>query len=310
MSRKMKKVKFIYNPKSGDNRILDALDDIVAIHQHKGYAIIPFRMTFDYDDDDIIGDLDESYHHVLVAGGDGTINYIVNLIKTRQIDVPIAVLPTGTANDFAKLMGIPSDIASACKKILAGEIVRVDLGMVNGHYFANVFSCGLFTDISQRTPTVLKNTFGKLAYYMSGIGELPNFRRMQITVESNGEEVYNGSALMFFVFNGKTAGNLKIAYLSDFDDGLLDVLILRGDNIVETIRAVTGYLRRPQDHYPKDIFHFRGSDIQITSLRNESTDMDGEAGPAFPLRITCEPGALRVLCPKRESSKKKKPVKK
>ena len=299
----MKKVKFIYNPKSGDNRILDSLDDIIAIYQRKGFMIVPFRLTFDYDDDDIVGDLDETYHHVLIAGGDGTINHIVNLMKCRGIDVPIAVLPTGTANDFAKLLGVPTDIAAACKRILNGEIVSIDLGRVNDRYFVNVFSSGLFTDISQRTPTVLKNTFGKLAYYMSGIGELPNFRKMQIRVENEGKEVYNGPALMFFVFNGQTAGNLKIAYLSDATDGLLDVLIIKGDNIVETIRMVTAFLRRPNDHYPKDIVHIRSCDLQISSERNESTDMDGESGPSFPLQITCEPGGLKVLMPQEKKPK-------
>ena len=302
----MKKVRFIYNPKSGDNRILDSLDDIISIYQRRGYTIVPFRLTFDYDDEDILGDLDDSYHHVLIAGGDGTINHIVNLLKANEIDVPIAVLPTGTANDFAKLLGVPSDISAACKKILAGNMVPIDLGKVNDRYFVNVFSSGLFTDISQRTPTSMKNTFGKLAYYMSGLGELPNFRKMQIRVEDGDKEVYNGTSLMFFVFNGQTAGNLKIAYLSDVRDGLLDVLIVRGDNIVETIRAVAGFLRRPQGHYPKDIVHFRSSDLRIISERNEATDMDGEAGPSFPLTITCERGGLQVFLPKEDAPKRRK----
>ena len=302
----MKRVRFIYNPKSGDNRVLDALDDIIGIYQRRGYTIVPFRLTFDYDDEDILGDLDESWHHVLIAGGDGTINHIVNILKNNDIKIPIAVLPTGTANDFAKLLGIPADIAAACKKILAGEIASVDVGRVNDRYFVNVFSSGLFTDISQRTPTSMKNTFGKLAYYMSGLGELPSFRKMQIRVEADGREAYNGSALMFFVFNGQTAGNLKIAYLSDVSDGLLDMLIVRGDNIVETIRTVAGFLRRPPDHYPKDIVHVRSCDIRVASVRNEATDMDGECGPAFPLTITCERGGLQVFMPKPDAPKHRK----
>ncbi|MCD8186370.1 MAG: YegS/Rv2252/BmrU family lipid kinase [Rikenellaceae bacterium] len=300
----MKKVKLIYNPKSGDNRILDSLDDIIAIYQRRGYTIIPFRLTFDYDDQEIARDLDQTYDHILLAGGDGTVNHIVNIMKSRGLDIPLAVLPTGTANDFAKLMGVPTDIATACKRILSGEITAVDLGKVNDRYFVNVFSSGLFTDISQRTPTALKNTLGKLVYYMSGIGELPNFRKMHIRVEEQGKEIFQGSALMLFVFNGQTAGNLKIAYLSDETDGLLDLLIVKGDHIVETIRTVTAFLRRPSDHYPKDIVHLRSCRMQIFSDSSETTDMDGEAGPSFPLHITCEPKALRVMRPKRELSKK------
>ena len=295
----MKKVKFIYNPHSGDTHIADALDGVIAIHQHKGFLIVPFRLTFEADDEEILKGIDETFHHILIAGGDGTINYVVNLLKNNDIDIPVAVLPTGTANDFARLLNVPPDIPTACKRILAGEIRAVDLGRVNGRYFVNVFSSGLFTDVSQRTPTSMKNTFGKLAYYVSGLGELPNFRKMQIGVKAGGKAVYNGSALLFFVFNGQTAGNLRIAGRSDVSDGLLDVLIVRGENIVETIRTAATLVRRPVKNYPKDIIYLRASDIRISSLHNEATDMDGQPGPEFPLHITCEHHALRVLCPKK-----------
>ncbi len=301
----MKKVRFIYNPASGDNRILYALDDILSIYQHRGYQLEPFRLTFEADDEAILGDPDEAYHHILIAGGDGTINHVVNLLKASGRDIPIAVLPTGTANDFARLIGMPSDIPTACKRLLGGEIVEFDLGRANGRYFVNVFSSGLFTDVSQKTPTLLKNTFGKLAYYVSGLGELPNFRNMQLRVESAGKTVFAGSALMLFVFNGQTAGSLKIAYLSDIHDGLLDMLIVKGDNIVEGLRTAAGYIRPSSGHYPKDIVHLRSSELTIHSMNGESTDMDGEAGPGFPVRIECEPCGLKVLRPKPEVRKKR-----
>lgn len=292
----MKKVRFIYNPKSGDNRVLYNLDEIIAIYQERGYVIVPHRLVFDGTEEQVLSELDESYHHLLVAGGDGTINMIVNMMKRLGVDIPIAVLPTGTANDFAKLLNIPTDIPKACRKILDGNIIPVDLGKVNDRYFVNVFSSGLFTDVSQKTPTALKNTFGKLAYYLGGLGELPNFKKMQICVEADGEEVYEGAALIFFVFNGKTAGNLNIAYLSDFEDGLLDVLIVKAEHMVEAVRAIAGYMRHPRDHYPKEVVHVKSADIRITSKNeSEATDMDGESGPSFPLHITCEPSGLRVL---------------
>ncbi len=293
----MKKVKFIYNPHSGDTRIADTLDNIIAIYQRKGFSLRPFRLTFESEDQEVLDGLDETYHHILIAGGDGTVNYVVNLLKNNNIDFPVAILPTGTANDFARLLNVPPDIPTACKRILAGEVRSIDLGRVNDRYFVNVFSSGLFTDVSQRTPTSMKNTFGKLAYYVSGLGELPNFRKMQIGVRADGKAVYNGSALLFFVFNGRTAGNLRIADRSDVSDGLLDVLIVRGENIVETIRTAATLVSRPLKRYPKDIIYLQTNTLRIDSLHNEATDMDGQPGPAFPLRITCEHHALRVLCP-------------
>lgn len=296
----MKKVKFIYNPTSGDTDVASHLDQIVEIHQKFGFEITIHRLTFN-DPDSIIYDLAMiNYHHVLIAGGDGTVNYVVNLIKSNNIDVPIAVLPTGTANDFAALLGVPSDIEKACRKILEGKMREIDLGIVNGTYFINVLSCGLFTDVSQRTPTILKNTFGKLAYYVGGIGDIPKFRRMHLSVKSDGGD-YEGPCLIFFVFNGQTAGQFKIAKSAKIDDGMLDVLIFKGDNPIETMQTIFHYipLIPRRGTYPSGVVHIKCSRVEVESLRNEPTDIDGQAGPKFPLNIVCDKSTIKVLAPTR-----------
>ena len=163
----------------------------------------------------------------------------------------------------------------------------------------------LFTDVSQKTPTVLKNNFGKLAYYFGGLGELPNFRKMHITIRS--EEVdYDGTSLIFFVFNGRTAGKMRFAYSAEIDDGLLDVIVVKGDGPIGTLRALFHFIRQnaglrrldPGD-YPEGVLHFKSRDFVVDSpmRRNEVTDIDGQPGPRFPVRITCEAGALRVIRP-------------
>lgn len=296
----MQRVKFIYNPSSGESIVADNLDEIIALYQARGFSIIPYRLSFEGSPDDIIYDLDHTFHHILIAGGDGTVNYVVNLLKNNDIDIPIAVLPTGTANDFASILNIPSDIIRACKRILSGDIQSIDLGKVNDQYFVNVFSCGLFTDVSQRTPTILKNTFGKLAYYVGGLGELPKFRKMHITINSD-DGSYDGSSLIFFVFNGQTAGKFKIAYNSQIDDGKLDVLIIKGDDPLATVQTIFHYisLLRKKSSYPPGVVHFQCSHLEARSHVNESTDIDGQAGPSFPLSFSCEAGALRVIVPKK-----------
>ena len=296
----MQKVRFAYNPKAGETVITDWLDNIIDIYQRGGYSIMPYRLAFtEAEETDLLDDIDGSYHHILVAGGDGTVNYVVNMLKRRNLDLPVAVLPTGTANDFANTLGVPSDIEKACRRILGGEIRRVDLGRANDEYFVNVFSCGLFTDVSQKTPTILKNTFGKLAYYFGGLGELPNFRKMHISIESDGGN-YEGPSLIFFVFNGRTAGQMRFAYLSEIDDGLLDVIVIKGDRPIETVRTIFHFIKRNTKDYPAGIVHFKSRDILLHSYNEETTDIDGQPGPRFPVRIACEPGALRVICPQKK----------
>jgi len=302
----MKKVRFIYNPSSGETQVTERLDEVVSIYQSHGFALSLYRLTFEGNyAHDMLAGLDDTFHHVLIAGGDGTVNFVVNQLKKAKIEIPIAILPTGTANDFASALGIPSDPAIACRSLLEGDIRQVDLGRVNGEYFVNVFSCGLFSDISQKTPTILKNTFGRLAYYVSGIGEIAKIRKMNVTIRTDGGD-FEGSSLVFFVFNGKTAGQLRLAYLSEVDDGLLDLIIVKGDSPLETVRTIFQYfflmgqtaLPRKPKAYPTGVIHIRCSRIEAATDQPEPTDMDGQTGPDFPLEISCEVGALQILLPK------------
>ena len=294
-------VKFIYNPVAGETAIRDRLDDIIALYQQRGYTIVPYRLDFRGDGAEMIADLDKRFDHVLLAGGDGTVNYMVNLLKKNNIDIPLAIIPAGTANDFAMMLGTRhGDVTDVCRAILDGRVASVDIGKVNGNCFVNVFSCGLFTDISQKTPTIMKNTFGKLAYYVSGLGELARYRTMEVKIETDGGN-FEGRCFLFLVFNGKTAGTLRMAYLSEVDDGLLDLLVIKSAGPVKTIQTALRYLVQMQlgnaSSYPDGIEHIRCSRLRAESKTPETTDIDGQPGPSFPLEITCEKNALRVIIP-------------
>ena len=291
----MKKVKFIYNPFSGEAVITKNLDTIIGKYQAKGYTIVPFRISTEQSLKDAFLDIDSSYHHILGAGGDGTINQIINIMKKKNLDIPLAILPVGTANDFAKYIGMPADIGSACDKILAGKIQEIDLGKANDKYFINVFSFGLFTDVSHKTPTHLKNTIGKLAYYLNGIKELPSFKKLDIKVTSD-EFFYEGNALIFFTFNGRTAGNINISYKSEINDGLLDVIIVKGENIRSTLSSLLAFLKLEHLEKPKDIIHFTTSDFTVEySDSSLESDIDGEVGPTSPIHISCIENGLKMI---------------
>lgn len=292
----MTNVKFIYNPKSGGGRTVENLDLIIGKYQEKNYTIVPYRVSAFKEIKNAFEDIDSSYHHILIAGGDGTINQVINIMKEKKINLPIAILPLGTANDFAKYFDMPQDVEEACDKILNGEIQDIDICKANNKYFINVFSFGLFTDISQKTPTHLKNTIGKLAYYFNGIKEIPTFKKMNILVNSDPFS-YSGNAIIFFAFNGKTAGNINIAYKSDISDGLLDLIIIKGEDIKSTILSVFEFLRGEHLENPKDIIHVKLKSFDV-KYDNPliTTDIDGEPGPDSPIHIECIKDGLKIIC--------------
>lgn len=291
----MKKVKFIYNPFSGERVILKYLDYIINAYQKQNYMIVPFRISFNINLEEAFLDVDEeSYDHVLISGGDGTVNQVINILKSKNIDIPIAVLPAGTANDFAHMIGMPFSIRESVDMILRSKPRNIDLGKVNDKYFINIFSCGLFTDVSQKTPTKQKNIFGKLAYYFTGIKELPNFRKINLSITSE-EKSYKGSAILLFIFNGRTAGGFEIAHNSLIDDGMLDVIIVDGKNILEKLRFLSQYLLLKEAPYPKGIIHFKSNKLKIEIENNFITDIDGEPGPKSPLNVICENKSLKIL---------------
>jgi YegS/Rv2252/BmrU family lipid kinase len=290
----MKKVKFIYNPYSGENSIITDIDKVIMIHQKKGYNIVPFRISFDMDISHAFNDIDKDYHYVLIAGGDGTVDTVVNCMKEKNIQLPIGILPAGTANDFAKFIGMPADVEESCEIILSSKPKAVDIGKINDKYFINVASTGLFTDVSQKTDVNLKNTMGRLAYYVKGLEQLPNFRSLKIKVESD-EIVFNGEMYLMLVFNGQTAGNLKLAYKAEIDDGFLDVIIIKAGVIKDLVALFINMIKGDHLEGQQGLVYFKTRKLYVECHEDIVTDIDGEKGPDFPLNIECVKGGIEVL---------------
>jgi len=188
---------------------------------------------------------------------------------------------------------MPRDVKKACKGILSTKPTPVDIGKINDKYFINVASSGLFTDVSQKTDLNLKNTIGKLAYYIKGFEELPNFRKLKVKLKAK-ELEYEGEMYLILVFNGQTAGGFKLANRADARDGYLDVIMIKAVQIYEMLPLFIKILRG--EHLDSDkVIYFKTNDIIIESNEDIVTDIDGEKGPEFPLHIKCIKGGIKVL---------------
>ena len=230
----MKTAVFLYNPESGKGKIARNVGCISTIFQAYGYDVTPQRIDFTANP----FDGNETIDLMVVAGGDGTVNYAVNAMKRKGLDIPIGVIPAGTANDFAGAVGMSREPLEAARQIASGAVDRVDVGRVNDLYFVNIFSFGIFTTTSQRTPDERKHKIGKLAYIIEGVKEFRTMHAVPLEIEADGER-FDLRSLMVLIFNGETAGGFHLARRSSIKDGLFDCILLEKKNFFRSTLALS-----------------------------------------------------------------------
>ena len=290
----MKKAVFLYNSQSGKGRIGRNVEPVCEVFRQAGYDIEPVPIDFGANP----FDGREQISLMVVAGGDGTVNFVVNAMKQKGLDIPLGIIPAGTANDFARALGMSDKPLEAARQIAFGCVDRVDCGRVNGQYFVNVLSFGIFTTTSQHTSNASKHLIGKLAYLIEGMKELRSMQAVPLEVVADGE-VFDLDSLIVLVFNGETAGGFRLARRASVKDGLFDCLMLEKKNVVRSTGAMIRYLLGGA---PRIIRQLQVRRLDIRSTLNEPTDVDGQKGAEFPLHIECLPGGLQVMCEKESRS--------
>lgn len=287
MIKTMKAI-LLFNTQAGKGRIERHIEAIVEIFRRAEIDIRPKRLDFERNP----FDGDEDTELAVVCGGDGSINYVVNSMFKKGLDVTLGIIPTGTANDFAAAIGMRRRVLRAAEQIAQGTERRVDCGCVNGNAFVNVLSFGVLTTTSQQTTDLEKHLVGKLAYIRIGTRDLLTMHSIPLVARINGEE-FSTEAAMFLAFNGRSAGQFRLAPEAKIDDGQLDVLILRYDNMAKTCWSMMHYL---VGGMPEAVNYIRTDKIELLCAQRERTDVDGQPGPDFPLSIECLPGALKIRC--------------
>ncbi|MGB7605495.1 MAG: YegS/Rv2252/BmrU family lipid kinase [Lutisporaceae bacterium] len=293
----MKKVKLIYNPKSGDATFKNKLDKVINKFQAAGFITVPFRISNDLHIDNAFFDIDQDYEIICVSGGDGTVSSVSDAMARLGIKQPLGIFPSGTSNDLAAYLGIPRDIKACCDIILNGIIKNIDLGKVNGNHFINVCSAGLLTDVAYKTDTNLKNALGQMAYYIKGIEEIPKFSPIKMRLVSE-DKVIEDNMLLLLILNGSSAGGFnRLAPDAIIDDGRMNVIAIKYANISNMLSLFLKIIRGEHIGDP-NIYYFSTNKLRVECSQICKTDIDGEKGPSFPLDIEVMHQFLKVFVPK------------
>ena len=296
MSTKEKnKVLLFYNAHSGNGTFKNNLDYVIGKFQEKGFQVGPLRASRGRALGEVLSEIDQDeYRQIIVSGGDGTINVCVNHMINNDIHLPLAIFPSGTANDFAYNFGISTDIRDMVDIALGDKLVEADVGKVNDKYFINVAAIGSLVDVSQKTDPRLKNTLGTMAYYLKSISEVPTLKPLSVRIITD-EGVRDEKIYFMVVMNGKSAGGFKkLALESSINDGLLDVMIFKKMNVVE-MAATTFKVLRGKHIGDKNVDCFQTRKLRLEAGSHVSTDIDGETGEEFPLNFSVLKGRLKIF---------------
>ena len=182
----------IYNPKAGRGTSVKFAREAVAMFREHGITLEPRHLQFGVNpfEDALDTEL------VVVCGGDGSINYVVNCMRSAGINPTLGIVPMGTANDLANALDISHAPSVALRRILEGEVHNIDCCKVNGRYFVNILSFGIFTSASQRASREAKRQLGILAYIKPGIDDVKDMRSIKVEIKTDREE-YEGNIYMF-----------------------------------------------------------------------------------------------------------------
>lgn len=292
----MKKVKLVYNSNAGQSKFSQFLDLVIEKFMQNDLEVIIYRAGDKDNLEEFLKDSDsEKLYGIVVAGGDGTLNRVVTIMMKYNIKTPLGVIPAGTSNDFARHINMPNSYLDSIDKILKNNVCGVDVGKANDKYFINVCSAGLFTNSSQRADPNLKQTLGKVSYFITGAKELFKFRPFSVRIRAD-EEEYTEKINLFLVFNGSSVGGMTY-FTSDssIQDGLLDLIIIKNCNLHEVAillsKAFTGNLE------DKNIIYRKAKKIVIEKLKGncDRPDVDGDEGPEFPIEITCIESGINMF---------------
>ena len=179
---------------------------------------------------------DRKFDVVIAAGGDGTLNEVVNGLVGHEFRPKFGIIPVGTTNDFARAIGVPRSIEEAADIICEGKTVPLDLGRANDTYFINIAGGGRITELTYEVPSKLKTVLGQLAYYLKGIEMLPSLHPTYVEIEYDGK-LLQEEITMFLITNTRSVGGFeKVAPYASINDGLFDLLVLKKGSIADLIK--------------------------------------------------------------------------
>ena len=232
---------------------------------------------------------------VIVGGGDGSLSCAVDELVDR--DCVFALLPLGTANSFARTLGIPLDLDGAVATIVSGKRRRVDLGVIDGDYFANSAAIGLSPLIGATVPHNLKKWLGRLGYLVWAIWSIYRFRPFELTIETEDGERHEMSALEVRIANGGYHGGVEVVDDARIDSGEVVIQAVAGRAKHRLIRNWLAVLMKDRQSKKDTVVDFHATRFRLITRPPLPISIDGEVLGRTPATVEVAERAIEVVVP-------------
>ena len=286
---KVKRARIIYNPTSGREAILLDLAKIMQIYEEAGYETSAFATTPKPDSakKEATRAAKEGFDLIVAAGGDGTINEVINGISGLRKRPKMAILPAGTTNDYARALNIPrGNLIEAAEVINEKQTIKMDIGQAGKKYFMNIAAIGSLTEITYTVPRALKKTIGYFAYLTQGAEAITRIKNVPVKIKHDKGEFIDNASLIFLALTNSIGGFEKIVPDAKLDDGYFSLLIVRKANTAELLRLATKALTGKHINDPL-VEYVKTKKVIITPLTKDDmkVNLDGDLGGTAPVTM-------------------------
>ena len=237
---------------------------------------------------------------VIIGGGDGSLSSNVDFFVGK--DTVFAILPLGTANSFAKTLGIGDDLDSAVDAIANGQRRRIDLGMIDGDYFANAAALGLSPLIADTVPHKLKRYLGMFGYMLWAIRVAFNFRPFRLRVTLDDGTVVKSWATEVRIANGTHHGGVELVEDQALDSGEIVIQAVTGKSLWGLAWSWFATLFKLR-HRKQTVTEWWGQKLYLEARPPQKISIDGEIAACTPVTIEVADACIEVAAPRAPNPK-------
>ena len=237
---------------------------------------------------------------IIASGGDGTVGAVASALQNSNI--PLGIIPRGTANAFSVALGIPTGLKAACTNLLLGNLRRVDVALCNNRPMILLAGLGFEAGMVDKASLELKNILGPMAYIFSGARQLVDQQPFHATMEIDGKE-YRLDASAITMANAAPATSMMAQGFGEVipDDGLLEVIVASPKDRMSGLSVLSSLawsaIMSSSVNHNNNIACFRTKELQIELDDVQKLVIDGEVLDAKTITLSVNPGALQVVAP-------------